>query len=99
MKLKIVPNDDSRLAFCEMLKEYRLARGLTMHELSEIVGVDKSYISKVESGRQRPPRDMLAYIVEALQIDTEDYHVLQALAGFIPEHLSVSQRRLLASYF
>jgi len=42
-------------SFPESLKEARLRAGLSQPELAEKVGVDKSYISKLERGVESPP--------------------------------------------
>ena len=36
------------------LKELRLKRGLTQRELAELVGRDRSIITKIENGTTRP---------------------------------------------
>ena len=38
-----------------VLKEMRIARGLSMRQAGELFGKSDSYISQVENGRMRPP--------------------------------------------
>jgi len=40
--------------FCVAIKKLRKARGLTAEELADKVGVDRTYISKMENGRLLP---------------------------------------------
>lgn len=40
----------------ERIKHYRLERLLTQHELADLAGVAVTYLQKIESGRETPPR-------------------------------------------
>ena len=41
----------------EELREFRRANGLTQEALGDYLGMKKSYVSKIENGRERFPRD------------------------------------------
>jgi len=68
--------------FGEALKESRRLKGISQRDLAEIVGVDFSYISKVENDRLPPPSaDTTLKICSALEIETES---LLALTRKLP---------------
>lgn len=50
----------------ERLREARLARGYSIAQLAEIVGVSRQAISQFELGRSKPGGDVLAKMVDAL---------------------------------
>jgi transcriptional regulator with XRE-family HTH domain len=54
--------------FGGLLKEARLRARLTQKELGEKVGVDDSYISKIEAGVNSPPKGVILELLEALGI-------------------------------
>ncbi|SRR5581483_4313687 len=77
----------------EALREKRRAAGISQRELAEKIGVDFSYISKLENGRLPPPAaDTIVEICRVLDIKPEE---LLALTGKIPSEvqkgLSISQ--------
>ncbi len=52
-----------------VLRRYRLDSGLTQNELSEKIGISRSYYSLFEAGKRWPNVDTLIYIAEALEIE------------------------------
>jgi transcriptional regulator with XRE-family HTH domain len=63
--------------FGEKLKEIRRLKGITQREVATKVGVDFSYISKVENDRLPPPSsETIERICEALNVPVEDLLVL-----------------------
>jgi transcriptional regulator with XRE-family HTH domain len=59
------------------LKEIRRLKGISQRELANKVGVDFSYISKVENDRLPPPSsETIEKICEALGVPLEDLLVL-----------------------
>ena len=55
--------------FGQTLKEIRRSKGITQRELATAVGVDFSYISKVENDRMPPPAaDTIVKICEKLGV-------------------------------
>lgn len=70
------------MSFGQMLRETRRARGVTQRELAERVGVDFSYISKLENDRLPPPAaDTVEKIARVLDVAPDD---LLALTGKVP---------------
>jgi HTH-type transcriptional regulator, competence development regulator len=71
--------------FGERLREQRRMAGLSQRELAERIGLDFSYISKVENGRLPPPSaDTIVAICAVLGINPEG---LLALTGKIPSEV------------
>jgi transcriptional regulator with XRE-family HTH domain len=67
------------LAFGRRIKELRVARGLSQSYLAERVGLDNSYISKMEHGRCAPPTtDRVFALAQRLGADPKE---LVRLAG------------------
>jgi transcriptional regulator with XRE-family HTH domain len=88
-------------SFGEALREARRAAGVSQRELAERVGLDFSYISKVENSRVSPPAaDTVVAISRTLGISPE--HLL-ALIGKLPTPVqqtvssSVEAQRFLAA--
>jgi len=70
------------ITFGETVRELRKATGLSQRGLAEKVGVDFSYISKVENDRLPPPAaDTITKICEALRVPPDK---LLALTGKMP---------------
>jgi transcriptional regulator with XRE-family HTH domain len=68
--------------FGEALKKLRKQRDISQRALAELVGVDYTYISKIESGALNPPsEDTLIKMAKALDVDRYDFIML---AGKIP---------------
>ena len=69
-------------SFGTALRERRRAAKLSQRELARRIGVDFSYISKIENGRLPPPAaDTIVKICGVLDIEPEE---LLALTGKIP---------------
>ena len=67
--------------FSKTIKNSRKEKGLTLEELASKLGVDRSYLSKLENDRVPPPsRDLLEKMSKALSLDFEQ---LSLLAGRI----------------
>ena len=72
--------------FGQALRSIRQERGVSQRGLAEGVGVDFSYISKIENGRLPPPAaDTVETICRFLGISSE--HLL-ALTGKVPSRLT-----------
>lgn len=68
--------------FGQTLKEIRRGKGVTQRQLATAVGVDFSYISKVENDRMPPPAaDTIVKICEALGVPADE---LLAMTGKMP---------------
>lgn len=57
------------------IKEYRKQRKITQEKLSEIIGLDSGYVSKLEVGQNFPTIGTLEKIAQAL--DVELYELFQ----------------------
>jgi transcriptional regulator with XRE-family HTH domain len=72
--------------FGARLRELRKRLGMTQRELAELVGVDFSYLSKIESGVVPPPsQKVISRIAMALKADENE---LITLAGRIPPDIA-----------
>jgi len=72
-------------SFGQALRDLRRAKGVSQRGLAEKVGVDFSYISKIENDRLRPPAaDTIVKICEALEAQPD---TLLALTGKIPSEI------------
>jgi len=71
--------------FGRVLRELRRSRGISQRNLAAKVGVDFSYISKIENDRLPPPAaDTIVKICNALEVSPDS---LLALSGKIPKEL------------
>lgn len=68
--------------FPSVLKENRLRSGLTQKDLADRVGLDHSYISKIERGTADPPsRDKVIAIADALGLKNKTQRTFFFLAA------------------
>lgn len=51
------------------IKELRRAKGLSQDMLSEVVGIESKYLSRIETGGCYPSMDVLEQISDALQVE------------------------------
>ena len=71
--------------FARLIQQKRKAKELTLEELAAKLGVDKSYLSKLENDKvPAPSKDLIKKISEALVID---YDQLSLLAGRVTESM------------
>lgn len=54
------------------IKQWRKHRGLTQDQLAERIGIDRSYLSKIESGAKRYDQPFLEAAAEVLQCAPAD---------------------------
>jgi transcriptional regulator with XRE-family HTH domain len=54
--------------FQQRLRKFRRAKGLSQGELEERIGKERNYITRLETGRIRPPLDVVSQIAEELRI-------------------------------
>lgn len=55
----------------ENIRRLRKARGLTLKELDDMIGVSESYIRAYESGRRNPKPASLQTLADALGVNVE----------------------------
>ena len=68
--------------FGRMLKRTRTKHRVSQRQLAAAIGVHHTYISKIESGTERPSPQMLRAIAKALGCDAITLHLA---AGYIPD--------------
>jgi transcriptional regulator with XRE-family HTH domain len=80
----------SNQEFGPILKDLRTKAGFTLRDLATKVGVDVSYLSKIENGRVPPPSEAVVFkLAEALKTDKNK---LLDLAGIIPAALAETMK-------
>lgn len=62
-------NNEEKAGLGNVLKLIRIARELSIKDLSEKMGVSPAYISEVEANSKSPSLEMLARFSEALKIN------------------------------
>lgn len=73
------------MTFGQALKELRRSKEVSQRELADRVGVDFSYISKIENNRMPPPAaDTIERICRALDVSADD---LLAMSGKVPSSI------------
>lgn len=71
--------------FGQRIRRLRRSRGLTQRQLAEQLGIDFTYLSKVENDRGDPPgEDTIGKLAALLKTDEE---MLLAMAGKVPAGL------------
>ena len=67
--------------FGQNVQKYRKYRNLTQEKLAELVGVDVTSISAVETGKYFPSADNLTKIVEVSQVNFSDLFEFDSLVS------------------
>jgi transcriptional regulator with XRE-family HTH domain len=70
--------------FGKLLKSLRLERKITQRKLAELVGIDFTYISKIENGTMEPPAETT--IVKIADVLAEDPDKMIIMAKKIPSY-------------
>jgi transcriptional regulator with XRE-family HTH domain len=83
--------ESDRPSFGERIRQLRKAKGLTQRELGDVVGVDFSYLSKIENDNleHTPSVRTLVKLAEALDVDELE---LMNLANKVPAVMSTIAR-------
>lgn len=55
------------------IKAVRESRGLSIRDLAELAGINKSQIVRIESGQSDPHYTTLLRIARALEVNVEDF--------------------------
>jgi transcriptional regulator with XRE-family HTH domain len=77
--------------FGEKLKRLRTERNLTQPQFAEAIGIEQSYLSKLENDKSLPSAEMFSSIISSLALDPKvflsdiDRQVLQTSLRHIPE--------------
>ncbi len=69
------------MSFGERLRECRRAKGISQRRLAHLVGIDHTYVSKMEQGRLEPSEATIRRM--ALVLDADALELLN-LAGKVP---------------
>ncbi len=72
-------------SFGHLLKDMRLKHRLTQKELAEAIGVNGSYIARLERDERRPSRKVVMNLARAMKLSPEDTDRLLASAQHLPE--------------
>ena len=74
--------------FGSTLRRYRLRAGYSQYALAKIVGIDASYINRLESGeRETPSREVVTALGRALNLAGEDMDRIVFSSGHVPPSL------------
>lgn len=87
------------MKFEERLRELRLQKGLTLRDLAEKVGLNFTYLSKIENGKLEytPSADKIREIARALGVDEIE---LLKLANKVPTEMkSIAQNTAALAFF
>ena len=68
---------DIRVRLGNRVRDLRQKRGLTQVELAEMLGVDRSYLSEIETGKKDPSLRVLKTIADGFKLS-----LAQLLRGF-----------------
>ena len=82
----------NRIRYGNIIRTFRIRRGLSQPELAQRVGVQKNAVSNWEAGRSRPDLDTVPLLCKALGIDIPRFF------GAVPRALSADDRNLLERY-
>lgn len=76
------------MSFGSLLRKYRQKEGVSQKELAHIIGIDPSYLSKIEHGQRTPPdRSIVTEIANALELQEEETDQLLISADYQPQTL------------
>lgn len=79
-----------REEFPTLLRAFRERVGRSRNNLAQEVGVDPSYLTRIEHGDREPPRQhIVEALARALRLSLRDRNCLLVAAGYVP--LSVVQ--------
>lgn len=73
------------MEFGRRLRDLRKQKNINQRDLAAQVGIDFTYLSKIEGGRLAPPsEDVIRHIAQVLDVDEDE---LINLAGKVPKDL------------
>lgn len=58
--------------FATKLKTIRLSKNMSQNKLSELAGIDNSYIGKIEKGNKSPSFKTILRLADALDVSIKD---------------------------
>ena len=75
-----MPHAEETISFGPLLRQYRIAAGLTQEALAERTGLGVRSIQHLEAGEHRPRRETLAYLIRALGLTAEERRRFERVA-------------------
>ncbi len=69
--------------FC--IKELAKMQGLSLTDLAERIGIDRSSMSLIANGRQWPTRETIGKIAEVLNVEVKDLFVSRSTQLYCPK--------------
>lgn len=78
------------MAFGNFVREQRNGRGLSLREVAARIGVNPSYLSRVEAGKVRPSEHLVEQLAPVLDCSADD---LALLAGQLPSSVRSALER------
>lgn len=64
-------NEDSR-KFGENLRRIRINKNITQVEIANILGVDRSFVSNIENGKNNPTLSTITSLAKALNVPVDE---------------------------
>ncbi|MET0357263.1 MAG: helix-turn-helix transcriptional regulator [Cellvibrio sp.] len=61
------------MKFGEKLKQIRTAKNMTQPQFAEAIGIEQSYLSKLENDKSVPSPEMFQTIIQSLQLDSAEF--------------------------
>lgn len=88
------------MMFGQRLRELRKERGISQKELAKKVGIDFTYLSKIETGSMDPPSEKtILALAKALNADSDELLVLaKKIPSDLAEQLDLEAIRFLRSH-
>ena len=84
--------------FADALKKLRTKKGLTQNQLASLMFVNKTTISKWESGSRLPSADMIARLAKVLEVDIGMLLSTSAESDESPNIIMVDDNKSILSY-
>lgn len=83
--------------FGKMLKDLRRSKRMTQRKLAEEVGINFTYISKIENGAEPPSEEVILRIAEVLDADSEK---MMLAAKKVPQEMrkTIEEEELAAAF-
>ena len=63
-------SQETAMNFGDKIRQLRTDKNLTQPELAAAMGIEQSYLSKLENGKSLPSNDMLQRILDVFGTDT-----------------------------
>ena len=81
----------------ETIRQIRIEKGLSQHQLAELIHVDRTTITNWETGRRLPDADMLTIISDTLSIDVSYLIIASLNQNNSPNVIMIDDERIILS--